>query len=54
VPDAFDRMVGLVLQVPEALKQAQAGLPAGFPQGVFRAIRTGMLAQAEKFVAGLT
>jgi serine/threonine-protein kinase HipA len=54
VPDAFDRMVGLVLQVPEALKQAQAGLPAGFPKGVFRAIRTGMLAQAEKFVAGLT
>lgn len=53
VPDAFDRMVGLVLQVPEALKQAQAELPAGFPQRVFTSIRRGMLAQAEKFVDGL-
>lgn len=53
VPDAFDRMVGLVLQVPQALKQAQAELPAGFPQRVFTSIRRGMLAQAEKFMDGL-
>ncbi|MEP6790039.1 MAG: type II toxin-antitoxin system HipA family toxin [Ramlibacter sp.] len=53
VPDAFDAMVGLVLQVPLALEEAAAELPAGFPQGVFNAIRRGMLAQAEKFVAGL-
>ncbi len=54
VPGAFDRMVGLVLQVPQALDEAQAALPAGFPQRVFHAIRRGMLAQAEKFVAELT
>ncbi|HEY8711210.1 MAG TPA: HipA domain-containing protein, partial [Burkholderiaceae bacterium] len=54
VPDAFDRMVGLVLQVPDALERVQAQLPAGFPQRVFAAIRRGMLAQAETFVADLT
>ena len=53
VPDAFDRMVGLVLQVPDALERAQAGLPRGFPQRVFTSIRRGMLAQAERFVAEL-
>ena len=53
VPDAFDRMVGLVLQVPDALERVQAELPAGFPRRVFSSIRRGMLAQAEKFVAGL-
>jgi serine/threonine-protein kinase HipA len=50
VPDAFDRMVGLVLQVPQALERAQAELPAGFPRHVFTAIRRGMLAQAGSFV----
>jgi len=29
-------------------------LPPGFPQRVFNAVRRGMLAQAEKFVAELT
>ena len=53
VPDAFDRMVGLVLLVPLALEQAQAELPPGFPRHVFASIRHGMLAQAEKFVEGL-
>lgn len=53
VPDAFDHMVGLVLQVPLALQEAQAQLPAGFPVQVFNAISRGMLAQAEGFVAGL-
>ena len=53
VPGAFDRMVGLVLQVPEALERAQAQLPAGFPPRVLTAIRRGMLAQAGKFVDGL-
>ena len=53
VPDAFDRMVGLVLQVPDALERAQAESPARFPQRVFTSIRRGMMAQAEKFVADL-
>ena len=52
-PDAFDAMVALVLQVPYALEQVEALLPPGFPVRVCRSIRTGMLAQAEKFVAGL-
>ena len=52
-PDAFDAMVALVLQVPYALEQVEALLPPGFPVRVFRSIRTGMLAQAEKFVAGM-
>jgi serine/threonine-protein kinase HipA len=51
VPDAFDRMVGLVLQVPDALERVADELPPHFPRPVFTAIRRGMLAQAEKFVA---
>lgn len=50
VPDAFDQMVGLVLQVPHALQLVAEQLPPGFPQSVFTAIRRGMLAQAEKFI----
>ncbi len=53
VPDAFDRMVALVLQVPDALQRVQAELPAGFPRGVFSAVRRGMVAQAESFVQEL-
>ncbi|MBA3772661.1 MAG: type II toxin-antitoxin system HipA family toxin [Ramlibacter sp.] len=53
VPDAFDQMVGLVLQVPDALQQVEDQLPPDFPRPVFAAIRRGMLAQAEKFVEGL-
>jgi len=53
VPDAFDHMVALVLQVPDALERVSAQLPAGFPQRVFKPIRAGMLAQAEKFIAEL-
>lgn len=53
VPGAFDHMVALVLQVPDALERMEAQLPAGFPRKVFKPIRTGMLAQAEKFVAEL-
>ena len=54
VPDAFDAMVGLVLQVPYALEQAEALLPPGFPARVFRSLRAGMLAQAENFVAEMS
>jgi len=50
VPGAFDRMVGLVLQVPQVLDEAAALLPPGFPMPVFDAIRRGMLAQANRFV----
>ena len=53
VPDAFDQMPGLVLRVPEALDQAEARLPAGYPLAVFAAIKRGMQAQAERFVAEL-
>jgi serine/threonine-protein kinase HipA len=53
VPGAFDQMVGLVLQAPDALERVAAELPADFPQRVFEPIRVGMLAQAEQFVAAL-
>ncbi len=54
VPGAFDQMVALVLQVPDALERVAAQLPPDFPKPVFTAIRKGMLAQAEKFVAELS
>jgi len=50
VPGAFDQMVALVLQVPDALERVAAALPKGFPASVFEPIRRGMLAQAELFV----
>lgn len=53
VPGAFDQMVALVLQVPQALDEAEAMLPPDFPQRVFKPIRAGMLAQADKFMADL-
>ncbi|GAB3479643.1 type II toxin-antitoxin system HipA family toxin [Polaromonas eurypsychrophila] len=53
VPDAFDHMVALVLQVPDALDRVAAQLPPGFPQRVFKPIRAGMLAQAEQFISEL-
>ena len=54
VPGAFDQMVGLVLQVPEALQRIATELPDRFPQRVFKPIRAGMLAQAEKFMNELS
>jgi serine/threonine-protein kinase HipA len=54
VPGAFDQMVALVLQVPDALERVAAQLPADFPKPVFTAIRRGMMEQAEKFVAELS
>ena len=53
VPEAFDHMVTLVLQVPDALERVAAELPQGFPQRVFKPIRAGMLAQAEQFISEL-
>ena len=53
VPGAFDQMVGLVLQVQDALERVAAELPAGFPPQVFEPIRAGMMAQAEQFMAEL-
>ena len=50
VPGAFEQMVGLVLLVPDALQRVAAELPDSFPQRVFKPIRAGMLAQAEKFM----
>ncbi|MES2360921.1 MAG: type II toxin-antitoxin system HipA family toxin [Pseudomonadota bacterium] len=53
VPNTFDSMVALVLQVPDALERVATQLPAGFPVRVFAAIRRGMLAQAQRFTAEL-
>jgi serine/threonine-protein kinase HipA len=53
VPGALDHMVAQVLLVPQALDEARALLPAGFPMPVFDAISRGMLAQAERFMGGL-
>jgi serine/threonine-protein kinase HipA len=53
VPGAFDQMLALVQRVPDALERAATLLPPGFPQRVFKPIRTGMLAQADKFMADL-
>ena len=53
VPEAFEQMVGLVLQVPDALQRIVAELPENFPQRVFKLIRAGMLGQAGKFMEEL-
>lgn len=53
VPGAFDAMVALVQQVPEALARMAAKLPADFPPKVFEPIQAGMLAQAQKFMDAL-
>ncbi|RZJ07454.1 MAG: type II toxin-antitoxin system HipA family toxin, partial [Haliea sp.] len=53
VPGAFEQMVALVLQVPDALDRMEAMLPPGFPPRLFASIRSGMLGQAERFVDGL-
>jgi serine/threonine-protein kinase HipA len=51
--DAFEQMVGLVLQVPYALERVAEQLPQGYPQRVFKTIRAGMLAQAQRFMDSL-
>jgi len=52
-PDAFDRMVALVMMAPDALDRVEAMLPAHFPKAVFTAIRRGVQAQATRFVQEL-
>jgi serine/threonine-protein kinase HipA len=52
-PDAFEHMVGLVLQVPYALERVAEQLPPGYPQRVFKTIRAGMVAQAQRFMDSL-
>ena len=51
VPDAFEHIEALVMQVPYALAQMADLLPEDFPRAVFNAIRRGMLAQTGKFAA---
>jgi serine/threonine-protein kinase HipA len=51
--DAFEQMVGLVLQVPYALERVAEQLPQGYPQRVFKTIRAGMTAQAQRFMDSL-
>ena len=53
VPDGFDQMVSMVLQVPDALEHVGSMLPPGFPARVFQTIRDGMVMQAGRFVDGL-
>ena len=53
VPGAFDRMVALVLMAPQAIERVEALLPEQFPKHVFAAIRRGVVAQANRFVAEL-
>ena len=53
VPGAFDAMAALVRKVPDALTRMAAQLPPRFPQRVFKPVRSGMLAQAGKFIGGL-
>ena len=53
VPGAFEAMTAMVHKVADALKQVEAQLPAGFPQRVFKPVRSGMLAHAKNFFAGL-
>lgn len=52
-PDAFEHMVGLVLQVPYALERVAVQLPVSFPQRVFKTIHAGMTAQANRFMDSL-
>jgi serine/threonine-protein kinase HipA len=52
-PNAFEQMVGLVLQVPYALERVAEQLPPGYPQRVFKTIRAGMTAQAQRFMDSL-
>ena len=50
VPGAFDAMVAMVLLVPSVLEYMATQLPDKFPSKVFKPIRTGMLAQVQKFL----
>lgn len=50
LPDAFDQLVALALQVPQVLAEAEALLPGGFPRRVFLRIGEGMKAQAGRFI----
>ena len=50
VPGAFDAMVAMVLLLPSVLEHMATQLPEKFPIKVFKPIRTGMLAQAQKFL----
>ena len=53
VPDAFDRMVALVMMAPGAVDAVESLLPDKFPKAIFHAIRRGVVAQANRYVAEL-
>jgi serine/threonine-protein kinase HipA len=53
VADAFDGMLALVGGAPAALQRVERELPVDFPEPLWRAVRTGVLAQCERFEAGL-
>ncbi len=50
VPDAFAGMQALVERVPAGLERVEAILPPDFSGRVWSSVRTGVLAQAERFL----
>ncbi|MEJ8822967.1 type II toxin-antitoxin system HipA family toxin [Variovorax humicola] len=53
VDDAFEKMLGLVRNAPEALLKVERELPATFPERVWRTVQAGVLAQCQRFESGL-
>jgi serine/threonine-protein kinase HipA len=53
VPGAWEEMQRLMAGVEDAIATAEAGLPAGFPEGVATAIFEGMRHQRRRWEAGL-
>ena len=53
VADAFDGMLALVGGAPSALQRVEHELPADFPEPLWLAVKAGVLAQCERFEAGL-
>lgn len=49
-PGAFDSMVALALQMPQALDEVAAELPSDFPHHVFDTVRAGALRMAQAFI----
>lgn len=53
VADAFDGMLALVGDAPAALQRVEQDLPPDFPEPLWHAVKAGVLAQCERFEAGL-
>jgi serine/threonine-protein kinase HipA len=53
VADAFDAMRMLVGNAPAALQRVEQELPPDFPEQLWHAVKDGVLAQCQRFEAGL-